>query len=517
VVALLFAFVLSFISIEPLAAATYHVDRGNPAASDTNDGSAQLPWKTISKAASTVVAGDVVIVRKGIYREFVDVKNSGSPGNMITLMAHPGDIVEIRGSELVTGWEIDGDTPVWKKTGWTDPSQMVIVDSNLPLNQLGVSAYAHYDNQSVLKMAGSTRAEMFPGSFFHDAADNTLYVWLPWNRPIHWHMVEASVRDVVFRTNEYAHISGFKMMHNNLSHAGSMAGLVQLGSHSVMEDCEIRLADFAGVLATGPVTLRRNIINQCGNSGIHMTQADDSLLEGNITNFNNWRQFELGWHSGGMKITGSKNVTVREHVSAYNSGPGIWFDIDCADVTIENCVTRGNSGPGIHYEISYGSTVIRNNLCVDDRDMSIWISGSSGVKVERNTCVNSNQGIVVNGVPREHYKLTDNSIRWNVSAFCWQSPLTLMPDDGDLVAGNSCDNNLYFAPGAEPPYFKTDWHDGFRGLDEWRAQTQRDEHSVLLDPGFSDMRNGDYGVSRAARKYGADTKKLPSFGLTTMR
>ena len=48
---------------------TYYVDQQHPNASDTNDGTAQQPFRTISRAAEVVEAGERVLVKAGIYRE----------------------------------------------------------------------------------------------------------------------------------------------------------------------------------------------------------------------------------------------------------------------------------------------------------------------------------------------------------------------------------------------------------------------------------------------------------------
>ena len=53
------------------------------AARDGN-GSKELPFKRIGDAAQTAQPGDDVVVRPGIYREYVDPKNSGTPEARIT-------------------------------------------------------------------------------------------------------------------------------------------------------------------------------------------------------------------------------------------------------------------------------------------------------------------------------------------------------------------------------------------------------------------------------------------------
>ncbi|MFZ3167425.1 MAG: DUF1565 domain-containing protein [Candidatus Methanoperedens sp.] len=76
---------------------TYYVAmNGN----DNNPGTESQPWRTITKAASTAVAGDTVYVKKGVYNEQVWVLNSGNAAKWITFSAYPGDNVTIDGTGI---------------------------------------------------------------------------------------------------------------------------------------------------------------------------------------------------------------------------------------------------------------------------------------------------------------------------------------------------------------------------------------------------------------------------------
>ena len=68
--------------------------------SDSNPGTMQAPWKTIQKAASTLVTGQKVYVMEGIFHERVSVKNSGAPGSPIVFSAYPGARVVIDGRDI---------------------------------------------------------------------------------------------------------------------------------------------------------------------------------------------------------------------------------------------------------------------------------------------------------------------------------------------------------------------------------------------------------------------------------
>ena len=108
----------------------YHVSKtGN----DQNDGSATAPFKTIQMAAKIAVAGDVITVHKGIYREWINPTNGGTSDiNRIVYQAAPGEKVEIKGSEIIKGWK-RAEKDVWKVTldnkmfGDYNPYQVLII------------------------------------------------------------------------------------------------------------------------------------------------------------------------------------------------------------------------------------------------------------------------------------------------------------------------------------------------------------------------------------------------------
>ena len=89
----------------PALAATYFVDGQSPEASDDHPGTAEAPWKTVSRAAApkSSAPGDTVVIRAGVYREHVEVTVSGQPGRPITFTAAPGARVVLKGSEPVRG------------------------------------------------------------------------------------------------------------------------------------------------------------------------------------------------------------------------------------------------------------------------------------------------------------------------------------------------------------------------------------------------------------------------------
>jgi len=73
--------------------------------SDSGPGSAEQPLRTINCAAQLAQPGDTVVVRAGVYREWVRPARGGiDDSRRITYRAAEGERVVIKGSEPVTGW-----------------------------------------------------------------------------------------------------------------------------------------------------------------------------------------------------------------------------------------------------------------------------------------------------------------------------------------------------------------------------------------------------------------------------
>lgn len=91
----------------------YHV---SVKGSDTNEGTALKPFRTINHAAQLAVAGDVITVHAGTYREWVNPARGGeSDTKRIVYQAAAGETVELKGSEVIKGWKKDKNN-VWKVT-----------------------------------------------------------------------------------------------------------------------------------------------------------------------------------------------------------------------------------------------------------------------------------------------------------------------------------------------------------------------------------------------------------------
>lgn len=78
------------VQVEVKAGRVFYVDGAAAHASNTNPGTEALPWKTLTKAASTAIAGDTVLVSTGVYTEQLKPTNNGTVSSKITFKARPG-------------------------------------------------------------------------------------------------------------------------------------------------------------------------------------------------------------------------------------------------------------------------------------------------------------------------------------------------------------------------------------------------------------------------------------------
>src|SRR5262245_45177652 len=83
---------------------TFYVD---PAGDDSATGAIATPWRTLQKAANTVRAGDLVIVRAGHYAGLY-LTTSGTATDPITFHGEPGAIVDTQNPTTQDGINLEG-------------------------------------------------------------------------------------------------------------------------------------------------------------------------------------------------------------------------------------------------------------------------------------------------------------------------------------------------------------------------------------------------------------------------
>ena len=141
----------------------YHVAKNGD---DSNPGTKDKPFLTISKAAKIALPGSVITVHKGIYRERIDPSYGGASNTKrIVYKAAEDEEVWIKGSEIIKGWKkyngniwvVEIDNQIF---GDFNPYQE-IVEGDWLINDYGrdhhlgevyLNGNALYENDSVQKL-----------------------------------------------------------------------------------------------------------------------------------------------------------------------------------------------------------------------------------------------------------------------------------------------------------------------------------------------------------------------------
>jgi hypothetical protein len=547
-------FTLSF----SLRAATYSVIPGSPQANDDGPGTVEHPWKTLTKAAATAVAGDRVLVSDGVYRERVVATTSGTVAAPICFEAAPGAHVVVTGADQITGWRrIEGGRPIYR-VAW--PHRFVTWNAHMThpddeyhrligrCEQVAVDGYLL---RQVLE-AG----QLAPGTFFADVTNQALLVWDYANRDLNKELVEACVRQEIFRVEgDHVQLRGlrFRFAANMAQHGA----VVLAGRQDTLEDCTIEAMNSTGATFAGEgATVRRCVFRDNGQLGFGASHAHDLLFTECLVENNNTKGFNRDWEAGGTKLVLSRHAVLERSRFVRNRGPGIWFDIGNEDCTVRQCLIADNEDCGIFYEISFG-LLAHDNVIVGNgfaqtagawgAQAGIALSSSPGCLVERNLILGNREGFNFREQSRTTRTIKERKEQpvWNHDEIIRRNILVLNRDaqvwgwfdmkdnrhwpakptggaskaSASASAGSATEpspakgpagqtqgltleqlrlqfiENIYFAaPGQGWFNWGVSWgrHKRYPTLAEFQAELGIDSAGAVLDPGFADIAAGDY-------------------------
>jgi parallel beta-helix repeat protein len=535
--------ILSGVPGQAATANTFIVNQHNPSASDRNPGTEKKPLKTIAAAAVKLHAGDHLIIHAGEYRETVIIKASGTKQAPILIESAPGETVVIKGSDVITDWKLDHDA-IWKAMLPKMPPRST--NSNEPSFWISTEIYQVFIRDALLLDAVHLRRvtakeKLQAGSFFHDASNSLIYVWLPDSGDPNKRKVEVALRGAwLFATGSDVMVRHLQMRHASaLSISRWPTACIVEGERSRLEDCAITWGDFAGVsLAGNHDSLVRCLVACNGNSGI-TGRGEGHSIENCRVIYNNIDKYDPSWHCGGAKLIPKfNNGNVIGNEFAYNIGPGLWLDEGCANNRLERNFCHDNEGAGIMVEISPGNFV-SNNICVANRNLlageylsadpdaekrgelnrfirlklndrtrstliyqggaglGIFISSSPGSLVYNNTCyLNEGGGITVDGPLRktdgQPMSTRDCRVINNISVYNKGPQFILRKNGLDAeTSGNFSDYNLLLAVGSI--LAKNGWAaETAFSMAEWQRLSGQDDHSREGDPHFALPAMGDF-------------------------
>ena len=171
----------------------------SPLGNDSNPGTFLFPWKTINKAASSVVPGDMVYIRAGVYHEYVSINRSGIQAQPIRFFAYPGESPVMDGQNNLPTSE-DGLLTV--DGNWVEISGLEVRYSNY----VGISLYGSHNTLSNVYVHHSWRNGVYLNGDYSTLQDSRI-----WRNSMHNESRTANgssgvavSRDELDGTTEYA-------------------------------------------------------------------------------------------------------------------------------------------------------------------------------------------------------------------------------------------------------------------------------------------------------------------------
>ena len=476
---------------------------------DAAPGTPEQPVASVGRALQLAPPGGTVVVRAGTYHESLTIATT------VAIEAWPGEEVWFDGSVPVAGWVPDG--PVWRVDGWTvelDPSPTYTrgaPDSTQPSFSFIDPAHplaSHPDQlwiDGVAQRQVGSLAEVVPGTFFHDQPADRLYVG---SDPT---AAEVRASDLVKAMSVQADgvvLRGFGVRR----YAPSVPdlGAVTLERPGITIE-QVTITDSAttglSLLSTG-ITVRQVRVAASGMLGVHGNHADGVVIDGLVSEGNNTERFNSSPVSGGLKITRSRGVTVRNSIFRANAGQGLWLDESVYDMTIVGNEMRGNAGHGAVLEIS-AKALFADNVVEGNGGHGIKVDNTSDVAIWNNTFVGNGRNINLVQDPRRYGDGSpgvdprlpgDPTMTWLLGPVVVANNVIANPASGNCLLcvedfsrertaeeiGVTADGNVYNRPSTDAPEWVVVWSRAaddpavFTTLDDFRAATGQEAAGTIV-------------------------------------
>ena len=367
-----------------LDANIYYVEtNGN----NSNPGTEIQPWKTIQKAANTLVAGDTVFIKGGTYNERVVIQNSGTPNNYVVFSNYQNDTVIVDGSGISWGSNWNGLFDISGKS--------YIKISGLNIKNADYGGF-WIENSDHIVIENSCTYNTFSSGI---GVWNSSFITIKNNE------VELACNDGEQECITVSNSSNCEISQNNVHNNGSGAnggeGIdIKQGSHdvNVFNNSVHHLNERIGIYAdawdryTYNINIYQNTVHDCGNNGMVVQSEMGGTIEyvsfyNNIVYRNKWDGIAVG------SVTASDTVssTPVHHIKIINNtlyknggiSNGWGFGIlvnnpDAKDITIRNNICSENSAQIGVQQINSGE-IIDHNLFYGNNTASGAVYGNDSI------------------------------------------------------------------------------------------------------------------------------------------
>jgi len=371
----------------------YHVAKSG---NDSNKGTADSPFLTISAASKVAKPGDMITVHAGVYREYVNPPRGGnSEKDRIVYRASPGEDVKIKGSEQITTWIKDnGSTwkveipnsffnnqnPYARKLGWVSENWLMTGEwthcGDVYLN--GEAFYEKKTIEEVRNVKNSWYTKI-------DSSTSVTHIWANFgDADPNKELAEINVRESIISpvdTNvNYITIRGFTIMHSANGWAppsGYQGAAISTngGHHWIVENCEVINAKTCGFSMGNPRSRRRrasmdydhvghhiirnNIFRRCGQCAIVGAGYNTATyIVGNYIGETSYRAEFWGHEVAAIKFHNGVDIVIENnYIGNTNKVRALWIDFGNQNIRI----TRNFIGVQMFIEMNHCPMLMDNN------------------------------------------------------------------------------------------------------------------------------------------------------------
>lgn len=404
---------------------------------DTNIGSFDKPFASISKAAAIALANDTVLIREGVYREHVSPMNSGfNSTQRITYMAYPNEKVVIKGSDIVHNW-------VFKEGVWLvalpntyfhdfNPYQLTLFGDWLKKGEKYHLGEVYINGQPLTEKLTYQDLSAIKYTWYTIVDQDTTFIYANFGdqNPNH-NLTEINVRPTCFYPKSIG-INYITVKNITLEQAatqwapptGEQIGMI--GPHWskgwIIENCNIGYSKCVGISlgkerASGhnlwslygkdrnplkynkhgfsreiEVILRaseigwskefvgshqivNNKIYNCGQAGIigHLGAIYSKIVDNEIYNINLQDSYS-GFETAGIKLHAAIDVII-EHNYIHKTIRGVWLDWQAQGVHFNRNIITESLEQDFFVEVAHGPLLVYNNLFLSKTNCLIDAQG----------------------------------------------------------------------------------------------------------------------------------------------
>lgn len=343
---------------------------------DTNPGTMDAPFRTLTKAAATVLPGETVFIREGEYRERLVPQNSGTANEPITFSAYPNEQVTLNG---------DGVSMPANWGGLIDVSGL----SHIKIHGIRViNAGTDFNHVGIL--VDHSNSISIKNCYTFNTASSGIGVWNSSDVVIDNNEVVQACHNGEQECISVAVTDGFQVSNNkvhdsvNSQYGGEGIDIKDGSANGKVFRNHVYNISRLGIYVdswdkhTYNIEVFNNVVHDCKDTGFALAAEAGGLLE-NIKVYNN---IAYGNFYGGLTVAGWGESGASHPISGvlvinntfFGNGPNDW-------------------GPGIVLENSESSNIyIRNNILSQNGYDQVSLEAvGSGLVFDHNICFGDNE------------------------------------------------------------------------------------------------------------------------------